>query len=197
MKKKKIFILLGNEDKDSFSGALADSYEEGARAAGHEVRRLNIGDLSFDPLLHKGYKVIQELEDDLLRVQRLMRWAEHVVIFYPNWWGTMPAILKGMFDRMFLPGFAFRFRKTGILKSVRWEKLLRGRSATVCITMNYKPIVARLLFGDNSNEITRNILGFAGFSPVHLMKFGPVEKILPEKREAILQKAYAAGGKAR
>src|SRR3990167_320914 len=76
---KKIYILLGHPDKETLSGHFADIYEQEAKAAGHEVRRTNIGDLSFDPILHKGYKVIQELEPDLLKVQEDMRWAEHLV----------------------------------------------------------------------------------------------------------------------
>ncbi len=195
MTKKKIFILLGNEDCETLSGSLATSYEKGARDAGHEVKRINICDLDFDPILHKGYKEIQKLEPDLERVQNYMKWADHVAIFYPNWWGSMPAILKGMFDRMFLPGFAFKFRKEGVLKSIRWKKLLSGKSAHVCITMNYKPWVARFLFGDNSNEITKNILRFAGFSPIHLVKLGPVEKMSTQEHEELKGRAYKMGKK--
>ncbi len=193
MKKKKIFILLGNEDCDSFSGVIADSYEKGAREAGHEVKRINICDLDFDPILHRGYKAIQELEPDLIKVQENMKWAEHIAIFYPNWWGSMPAILKGMWDRMFLPGFAFRFKKTGMLKSINWDRLLTGKSGFVYISMNNKPWLARVLFGDNSNELTRNILGFAGISPVRLVKRGPVERISDKKFESLKKEAYRFG----
>jgi len=197
MTKKKIFVLLGNEDCDTLSGSLATSYEKGARDAGHEVKRINVCDLTFDPLLHKGYKEIQKLEPDLERVQNYMKWADHIAIFYPNWWGTMPALLKGMFDRMFLPGFAFRFRKEGLFKRLRWERLLKGRSAHVCITMNYKPWMANVLFGDNSNEIVRNILKFAGISPVYLVKMGPVEKMPEIEIEKLKTMAYRAGENAK
>lgn len=189
--KKKIFVLLGHTDSDTLNGYLADSYEKGAKEAGHEVQRINIGDLSFDPILHKGYKAIQALEPDLVRVQEAMKWADHVAIFYPNWWGTMPAMLKGMFDRMFIPGFAFRFKKGSFF----WDKLLKGRTAMVCITMNTRPIYARLMYGDNSNEIRRNILSFAGFSPVSLVKVGPVEGITVERVEEMKNSMYKLGKK--
>ncbi len=192
MENKKVLVFLGNTDTDSMTSALADSFEKGARDAGFTVKRVNISDLKFDPILHKGYKVIQELELDLKKLQEYFKWADHIAIFYPNWWGTMPALLKGVFDRMFLPGFAFKFEKG----SWHWQKLLTGRSATVFITMNTNPWLAWILFGDNSNEIKRNILKFAGISPVRLVKVGPVERMSAARKESLKKLSYGLGRKA-
>jgi len=184
----KITILLGHPDKETLTGHFADEYEKGAREAGHEVRRWNIGDMQFDPILHKGYKVIQALEPDLLKLEEDIKWCDHFVLFYPTWWSAMPAILKGLFDRMWMPGFAFHFHKRGSL----WDRLLRGRTAQVFTLSDSRPIFLTLMFGDNSNEIERAILWFAGFK-VRIKKVGPIKHITPEKVENWTQKFYHWG----
>jgi len=170
---KKILIFLGNPTKDSYSGRLADAYEEGARGAGFEVERINIEDLRFDPVLHMGYKQIQELEPDLLMVQEKINWADHVVFIYPNWWCSMPAQMKGMFDRMWLPGFAFNFDKV----TKKLVQRLKGKTARVIVVAGtHSPFMTWWRFGDYTNEIAHGILGFAGIK-TKVSAFGPTEKV--------------------
>jgi NAD(P)H dehydrogenase (quinone) len=187
---KKILVFLGHPDTDSMCREFCDSYAEGAKSSGHEVRRVNIGDLQFDPILHQGYKVIQALEPDLKKLQEDIKWCDHFVIVYPSWWSTMPALLKGLFDRMWLPGFAFKFLPSGL----GWMRLLKGRSARVFVSSDSHPILARFLFGDNTNEIVDGILWFAGFS-AKMKKVGPMRKIKPEKRAEWVKTFYSYGKK--
>lgn len=169
---RKIFILFGNSHRGGFTDELADAYERAARAAGHDVQRLNIGELSFDPILHKGYSEIQPLEPDLVRVQEMIKWADHLVVLYPNWWISMPAILKGLFDRVWLPGFAFKFDHA----THEVEGLLQGKTARVIVVDGaHSPFMTRLKYGDYTNEISRGILGFAGMS-VQVTTLGPCER---------------------
>ncbi len=188
---RKIFVLLGHPDSDSMCCQFADSYAKGARASGYEVRRTNLGDMKFDPILHKGYKVIQELEPDLKKFQEDVRWCDHLVIIYPSWWSTMPALLKGLFDRVWLPGFAFKFLPSGI----GWRKLLKGRTGRVFVTSDAHPLFARFLFGDNTNEIQDGILWFAGIA-THMKKVGPVKNISPEKRAKLAERFKKWGSRA-
>ena len=108
---KNILVILGHPDTDSFCGALCKAYIDSAKKHGSEVRQLHLGELKFDPVLWKGYNKIQELEPDLVNAQELIQWSNHIVFVYPNWWGAMPALMKGFFDRVFLPGFAFKYRE--------------------------------------------------------------------------------------
>lgn len=177
---KKILVLLGNPDKDTFSGKLASAYENAAREAGHNVERINIAELQFDPVLHRGYKVIQELEPDLRELQEKINWADHLVFVYPNWWCTMPAILKGLFDRMWLPGFAFNFDKV----NKKLIQRLKGKTARVIIVAGtHSPFMTWWKFGDYTNEISHGVLGFAGIK-TKVTAFGPSERV----KEAVLDK---------
>ena len=193
MKKRKIFILLGHPDKDTLNGTLASEYERGAEESGHETRRMNLGDMQFDPILHKGYKTIQELEPDLKAFQENVRWADHFIIFYPSWWSTMPALLKGLIDRVWLPGFAYHFTHGGNW----WQKLLKGRSATMVVTSDTMPIIQRIMFGDTTNELRKGILGFSGFSPVRVYKFGYLKHFGMWQSERMKRKVYILGKKAK
>lgn len=178
MSAKKILVLLGNPDTETFSGTIATAYENSARVAGHEVQRINLGSLKFDPILHKGYKEIQGLEPDLIHIQEVWKWADHVVIVYPNWWCTMPALLKGMFDRMFLPGFAFNFDKV----SKKVVKRLTGKTARVIVLAGTSgPVMTWLKYGDFTNEIAFGILGFAGMK-TKVKVFGPCDHATDAKR---------------
>lgn len=188
---RKIFLLVGHSCLDGFTGELANTYEHAARAGGHEVKRLNLGELQFDPILHKGYSEIQPLEPDLVAVQENIRWADHVVILYPNWWISMPAILKGMFDRMWLPGFAFSFDK----KTHDVVELLKGKTARVIVVDGaHSPFMTRLKYGDYTNEISRGILGFSGMS-VRVTTIGPCEHSDTKKRDEWIAEVRELGSR--
>lgn len=178
---KRIFILLGHPNTDSLSGHFADVYETAAKAAGHEVRRTNIGEMQFDPILHKGYREIQALEPDLLKFQEDMKWAEHVFIIYPLWWLSLPALLKGLIDRVWLPRFAFSYHKSKTGKrQLGWDMLLKGRTMRIVTLLSNNPLLVYIAFGDYMNDFVHGTMGFAGFK-TRVTKIGNSERLSPKK----------------
>jgi putative NADPH-quinone reductase len=189
MTPKKIVIICGHPNNNSFTGAILDNYEMSARTAGHDVVRFNLSELSFDPILHNGYHEIQPLESDLIKIQDAVRDCEHLVIGYPNWWTSMPALLKGMFDRLWLPGFAFNFDKT----TGKAIQHLKGKTARVFVLSgSNSPFKTWWNYGDYTNEIQFGILEFAGIK-TRVSTYGPCEKVSDANRQKWLEDSAALG----
>lgn len=68
---KRILVILGHPVKDSLCGALAESYANGAKAAGNEVRFISLSDLSFDPIFIMGMQRFRSLSLILFMLRRL------------------------------------------------------------------------------------------------------------------------------
>jgi len=183
----KTLLILGHPLKDSFCAALGESYIKGAKAKGHEIKTLHLGDLKFDPILENGYKKEQPLEPDLQEAQELISWADHIVLAYPIWWGNLPALLKGFFDRIFLPGFAFKFTGGG-----KWKKLLKGKTARLLITMDSPPLLHILYFRNPSVKAMRATLGFCGIKQ-KVSYFGSIRYSDDTKKKKWLKKAERLG----
>ena len=187
---RRILIIQGHPATRSLCGALAKEYGQGARELCHSVRILTIRDLKFDPVLHEGYSIIQPLESDLVLAQHEIESADHIVVIFPIWWGGMPALLKGFIDRVFLPGFAFKYRQG----SPWWDKYLTGRSAHVIATMDTPPWYFRLVYKDAGiNQIKRTILQYCGISPVKVTRIGRVKDAAETRKQAWLAKAREFG----
>jgi len=188
--KKKVLIIQGNPDKTSFCDALAQSYKEGALRANADVKEINVREIEFNPFLTLGYKKEVELEHGLIGAQDLIKWADHLVFVYPTWWGTMPTLLKGFIDRVFLPEFAFRYRKD----SVWWDKLLKGKSARLIVTMDTPPWYFRWIYGrPGHNAMKKSTLEFCGVKPVKISSIGPVKHSKESKRISWLTQVQKLG----
>lgn len=190
---KRILMIVGNPKGNSLGHALAEAYAHGARGEGHVVRCLKLGDLQFDPVLHNGYEHSQPLETDLVDAQRQIHWAQHLVIVYPVWWGGPPALLKGFFERVMMPGFAFKYRPG----SPRWDKLLSDRTADIMVTLDTPTSHwRRLLRSPAHRQITRTILDDCGIKTRHLAEFAPVSASTESQRQNWLRTAENLGTRA-
>lgn len=124
----KIVIIDGHPDPDRarLIHALADEYAAGAEESCYEVRRFDVADIDF-PLLRSAKAFKDELPPSAIaEVQDACVWSDHLVLLYPLWLGTMPALLKGFLEQTFRPDFAFDNGARG------WpQALLDGRTARV------------------------------------------------------------------
>jgi putative NADPH-quinone reductase len=167
---QRILVVLGHPDPAParLCHALADAYAEGAAAAGHEVRRIDIAALDVPFLgsqqeFEKGPipPVLKPAAEDL-------RWASHVVLVCPLWLGTVPAKVKAFLEQVMRPGVAFRYRDKGLP-----EKLFAGKTARMVVTMGMPAFAYRWFFlAHGIRGVARSILAFVGFGPVRTTYIG-------------------------
>lgn len=100
---KKILLINGHPDKESYCNGLAEAYKKGVLTTNAELKEIVIADLKFNANLQYGYRKRTELEPDLLEAWDKILWADHLVWVYPVWWASYPAIMKGFIDRLFSP----------------------------------------------------------------------------------------------
>lgn len=176
-----------HSDQERFNQALATAYADSAAAAGHSIRWLQLDKLSFNPLL-PGYQNAPALEPDLQAAQADILWAEHITLVYPIWWGSVPALLKGFFDRVLLPGFAYKYQSGKKYP----QPLLLGRTAHLLLTMDTPPWYYRWVYGaPGLKQVSRTTLGFCGIKTLKSLMLGPVISSAPAQRQHWLQQATA------
>ncbi len=187
---KKILIINGHPDKKSFCFALAESYKKGADINGTECKLVHLIDLKFNPILTFGYRVVSDLEPDLLKIQNDILQADHLVFVYPTWWGTYPALLKGFIDRVFLPNFAFKYHKN----SPYWDKLLKEKTARLIVTMDAPKWYYWMMYrSPGHNSMKRAILEFCGIKPVKITSFAPLKSSSDLERKKWIDEVEALG----
>jgi putative NADPH-quinone reductase len=192
---KRILLILGHPDHGArhFCHALAEAYADGAIAAGHEVRRVEIAALDFPLLRSQAEWEHGALPASLAPAQEAIGWAQHLVLFFPLWLGDMPALLKGFLEQVARPGFAVAHE--GANPPAR--KMLAGRSARVVVTMGMPALVYRWYFRAHSiRSLERNILGFVGIAPVDETLIGMVAGLQAKDAAAWMAKLGKLGARA-
>ena len=184
----RIVIIVGHALTGTYCEALAEAYRRGAVAAGHEVTLFNTATMSFDPVLRGGYRMLQPLEPDLEAAHAAIQAADHLVLVFPLWLGTLPAIFKGFLERVIQPDI-FEPAKTG-----KFVTPWKGKSARVVVTMGMPAFVYRWYFGAHALKMLKHhILGFLGVAPIRNTIFGTVTGVSPERRMRWLADVEALG----
>jgi putative NADPH-quinone reductase len=192
---KDILIIQGHPDASAphFCHALADSYRQGAEARGHKVEQIELASLDFPWLASEQAWSHQPAPEAIVHAQQKIAAAEHVVMIYPLWLGTMPALVKAFLEQTLRPGFAF----DQSAREGNGQRLLKGKSARVIITMGMPGFFYRWFFRAHGYwYLKRNILKFCGFAPVRHCFVGLVGSKADTGRRKWLDKVRQLGERA-
>jgi len=108
----KVLVVLCHPRRDSLTGAIADAVVEGLKEAGHEPELADLYGEGFDPCLrepdepdwdHVGKVYSEAVQAEMARVER----NRAIVLVFPIWWWSMPAMLKGWIDRVWNKDWAY------------------------------------------------------------------------------------------
>ena len=177
-------IIDGHPDARSLSAELARRY-----AAAHgDARILALRDLDFDPSLRLGYRERMELEPDLIDAKQALREAATVVVVTPLWWGSVPAVLKGFFDRALLPQQEYRYSKAGLP-----EGLLPAANGRLFLLADTPWFLTPFTGLPAQTHVARGTLRFCGIRSVRTTRMLGVKDAKPERIASWLARAESLG----
>jgi len=171
---ERILVIDGHPDRDRarFCHALANAYLEGARATGKQTRLITLAEADF-PLLRTAKDFATPADAPAItRAQEDFLWADHIVIIFPLWLSSAPALLRAFFEQIARASFVAETDGRGI------KSKLKGRSARLIVTMGMPAPIYQLVFGARGvKSIMEGVLGFAGIGPIRLTLFGAIEAV--------------------
>jgi len=192
---KKLCIIDGHPDADPsrFGHALCDAYYKGAASAGHVVSLIRIADLDIQPLA--SVAAFDESPSQALCEEReKISSADHVMLEFPLWLGSMPAATRAFFEQIACANFFFEINSS----ESKWPKrMMKGKSVRIIVTMGMPAVAYRILMGNASlKALERGILGIAGFRPVRHTILGGVESVTQASRNKWLDEVRSLGATA-
>lgn len=183
----KHLIVYAHPKEDSFNHAILETTIKTLEAKDDSVVVRDLYALRFDPVLSANdMKEISSgnIPQDIATEQGYITDADVIIVIYPIWWTSMPAILKGYFDRIFTYGFAYKYGQDGNI-----EGLLSGKKALLFSTHGapnaYYDSVGMTEAFKNTSDV--GIFGFVGAEVKEHVFFGEVPSVDDEKRKEMLQ----------
>ena len=106
-----VLVITSNPDPGSLTDTAGDVFAQGARSAGADVDVLDLYDAGFNPVYtladRRHYLGRGPVPRDVASIQDRLEKADVIAIIFPVYWYTMPAMVKGLFDRVICRGFAY------------------------------------------------------------------------------------------
>lgn len=153
----RILVIYAHPVESSFNAALHRQVLESLHQAGHEVDDCDLYAEEFNPVMSReerlGYHEVPHNQRPVQRYVDRLLWAEALVFCFPTWCFGLPAILKGFFDRVLMPGVAFDISDPQNVKPA----LTHIRHISAVVTYG-RPRWTALLMGDPPRKVISRYL---------------------------------------
>ena len=128
-------IVFNHPYGGSFCGAILAAVERGLKTGGHKCRVINLDQDDFDPVMRSkdllafvgagraGEDAIDAIDDQVREYKEHLEWAEHLVMIFPVWWMTTPAMTKGFIDKVIFPAIAYDMKDGRLVSRLSLRKV--------------------------------------------------------------------------
>lgn len=187
-------IVFNHPYGGSFCGAILAAVERGLKTGGHKCRVINLDQDDFDPVMRSkdllafvgagraGEDALDAIDDQVMEYKEHLEWAEHLVMIFPVWWMTTPAMTKGFIDKVIFPAIAYD------MKDGRLVSRLSLRKVTVITTMNTPADIYREVFGNPlEGSLIKGTFRQIGIENIEWTSLSEVKQVSREQREAWLE----------
>jgi len=179
-----VLIITAHPSSEGFTHQIASRYSESAEAVGKSVEIIDL----YDPRNQQGFLAFEDMRDIQVdtvgrRMRDALTKADEIILVFPMWWFSMPAIMKNFFDTNMGAGFAFQYIDG------KPQPLLTGKKARIMTTADGPQMLYRGLKAFFSVPLAKGILGFCGIKTVSVDIFaGRSQWKGSEKEREILAK---------
>lgn len=148
-------IVFAHPWHGSFNKAILDVITTKFEKENKPYHVIDLNKDKFNPVFTEEelavYNQGKALDPLITRYQQMIKESDEMIFIFPNWWNTMPAILKGFFDKVLLKDFAFNYEGG-------FNALLDINKSTVITTSehpspNFKNVIENGFIGDMLNPV--------------------------------------------
>lgn len=191
----KTLIVYDHPYEGSFCKAILDAAQEGLAESGQPCRIINLNKDNFDPVMRakdlkafakggkEGENGLEGIDPLILEYKKKLEWAEHLVMIFPIWWMTTPAMTKGFIDKVIFPGIAYTMQNGKLLS--RLDSL---EKVTIITTMNTPSDIYKERFGNAiESTLIKGTFNQIGIKNVDWLSFNKVKQTSELQRREWLE----------
>lgn len=186
----KTLIIYYHPHEGSFCSAIRDAVISGLEVGKHEYKLVDLGVDEFDPVMRAkdlkafamagriGEEGLEGVDPIVLKYMKKLRWAEHIVMIFPIWWMSMPAMMKGFVDKVIFPGVVYKMEGGNLVS------MLSGlKQVTIITTMNTPADVYKNMFNNSiEGSLIKGTFNKIGIHDIRWISLNMVKQVGDEKR---------------